>query len=210
MGSFVAYEDLVLDLERMRRWHPLNQSLYLGYKIHLAGLLITQKGDRVAMANSVEARYPFLDEDVIAFASRLHPRWKLHGLRGDKYLLRQAAARLLPEAVAQRKKAMFRAPLAETFLAKPPSFVRDLISPDSPARAPAISMPRAVARDSAALTSGDGKLGTFASLGLGGVIATQLWHHLYLGGGLCELPQIEHQRVGEAPSAQPPSSLAVA
>ena len=115
----------------MRRWHPLNQSLYLGYKIHLAGLLITQKGDRVAMANSVEARYPFLDEDVIAFASRLHPRWKLHGLRGDKYLLRQAAARLLPEAVAQRKKAMFRAPLAETFLVKPPSFVRDLISPDS-------------------------------------------------------------------------------
>ena len=48
------------------------------------------------------------------------------------------------------------------------------------------------------MTSGDGKLGTFASLGLGGVVATQLWHHLYLGGGLCELPQVEHQRVGEA------------
>ena len=197
LGSFVAYEDLVLDLERMRRWHPLNQSLYLGYKIHLAGLLLNQKGDRVAMANSVEARYPFLDEDVIAFASRLHPRWKLHGLRGDKYLLRQAAARLLPEAVAQRKKAMFRAPLAETFLAKPPSFVRDLISPDSLARTGYFDA-SAIARDSAALTSGDGKLGTFASLGLGGVIATQLWHHLYLGGGLCELPHIEHQRVGEA------------
>ena len=148
------------------------------------------------MANSVEARYPFLDEDVIAFASRLHPRWKLHGLRGDKYLLRQAAARLLPEAVAQRKKAMFRAPLAETFLAKPPSFVRDLISPDSLARTGYFDA-SAIARDSAALTSGDGKLGTFASLGLGGVIATQLWHHLYLGGGLCELPHIEHQRVGE-------------
>jgi asparagine synthase (glutamine-hydrolysing) len=34
-----------------------NRSLYLGYKIHLAGLLLNQKGDRVAMANSVEARY---------------------------------------------------------------------------------------------------------------------------------------------------------
>jgi asparagine synthase (glutamine-hydrolysing) len=209
LGSFVAYEDLVLDLPRMRRWHPLNRSLYLGYKVHLAGLLMTQKGDRIAMANSVEARYPFLDEDVIAFASRLHPRWKLHGLRGDKYLLRQAAARLLPEAVAQRRKAMFRAPLAETFLAKPPSFVRDLISADSLARTGYFDA-NAVQRDSAALTSGDGKLGTFASLGLGGVIATQLWHHLYLGGGLCELPHIEHQRVGEAPSAQPPSSFAVA
>ena len=111
--------------------------------------------------------------------------------------------------MAQRKKAMFRAPLAETFLVKPPSFVRDLISPDSLARTGYFDA-AAIARDSAALTSGDGKLGTFASLGLGGVIATQLWHHLYLGGGLCELPQIEHQRVGEAPSAQPPSSLAVA
>ena len=118
----------------------------------------TQKGDRVAMANSVEARYPFLDEDVIAFASRLHPRWKLHGLRGDKYLLRQAAARVLPEAVAQRKKAMFRAPLAETFLAKPPPFVRELISPDSLRRTGYFDA-NAVARDSAALTSGDGKLG---------------------------------------------------
>ena len=66
----------------MRRWHPLNRSLYLGCKVHLAGLLLNQKGDRVAMANSVEARYPFLDEDVIAFASRIHPRWKLRGLIG--------------------------------------------------------------------------------------------------------------------------------
>ena len=194
----------------MRRWHPLNRSLYLGYKVHLAGLLLTQKGDRVAMANSVEARYPFLDEDVIAFASRLHPRWKLHGFTGDKYLLRQAAARVLPEEVAQRRKAMFRAPLAETFLAKPPCFVRDLISPKSLARTGYFDA-SAVTRDCAALAKGDGKLGTFASLGLGGVVATQLWHHLYLGGGLCELPHIEYR-----PSAEPwawsrrPAPLAVA
>jgi asparagine synthase (glutamine-hydrolysing) len=196
LGSFVAYEDLALDLERMRRWHPLNRSLYLGCKVHLAGLLLNQKGDRVAMANSVEARYPFLDEDVITFASRIHPRWKLRGLMGDKYLLRQAAARILPDAVAQRKKAMFRAPLAETFLAKPPSFVRDLVSPDSLARTGYFNA-AAVQRDCAVLAQGEGKLGTFASLGLGGVVATQLWHHLYLGGGLCELPHVEHQAGAE-------------
>jgi len=198
LGSFVAYEDLALDLERMRRWHPLNRSLYLGCKVHLAGLLLNQKGDRVAMANSVEARYPFLDEDVITFASRIHPRWKLRGLMGDKYLLRQAAARILPDAVAQRKKAMFRAPLAETFLAKPPSFVRDLVSPDSLARTGYFNA-AAVQGDCAVLAQGEGKLGTFARLGLGGVVATQLWHHLYLGGGLCELPHVEH-RAGAEPA----------
>jgi asparagine synthase (glutamine-hydrolysing) len=79
----LAYDDLELDLERMRRWHPLNQSLYLGYKTMLPGLLLNHKGDRVAMANSVETRYPFLDEDVIALCSRAHPRWKLRGVRRE-------------------------------------------------------------------------------------------------------------------------------
>ena len=47
----------------MKRWHPLNQSLYVGYKVMLPGLLLFGKGDRIAMHSSVEARYPFLDDD---------------------------------------------------------------------------------------------------------------------------------------------------
>lgn len=188
LGGHVAYEDLDLDLDRMARWHPLNRSLYLGYKLHLPGLLLSQKGDRVAMANSVETRYPFLDEGVIAYASQLHPKWKLHGFLKDKYVLRQAAARVLPRSITQRRKAMFRAPLAETFLSNPPAFVRDLVSPESLARTGYFDQ-AAVQRDCALLAKGEEKLGTFASLGLGGVVATQLWHHLYLGGGLCELPE---------------------
>ncbi len=188
LGSRLAYEDLDLDLARMARWHPLNRSLYVGYKIQLAGLLLGPKGDRVAMANGVEARYPFLDEDVIALTSRLHPRWKLRrGLR-DKYLLRQAAQRVLPDAVAQRPKQMFRAPLAESFLIRPPAFVRELISAESLRRTGYFDVAR-VRLDCEALAGGEGReLGTFASLGLGGVVAAQLWHHLYLGGGLCSLP----------------------
>ena len=94
----------------------LNQSLYVGYKVLLAGLLLNHKGDRVAMANSVETRYPFLDENVIKLTSRLHPRWKLRGFRTDKYLLRQTAKRWLPDEIALRPKAMFRVPFAESFL----------------------------------------------------------------------------------------------
>jgi asparagine synthase (glutamine-hydrolysing) len=206
LGSFVAYQDLALDLPRLRRWHPLNRSLYLGYKVHLAGLLLSQKGDRVAMANSVETRPPFLDEKVIAFAARIHPRFKLQRGLQDKYLLRKAAERVLPKEVAWRRKAMFRAPLAETFLANPPAFVRDLMSPEALARAGYFDV-GSVRRDCEALAKGEGaKLGTFASLGLGGVVATQLWHHLYLGGGLCELPHLTHQPA-VAPAA---AKLAVA
>jgi asparagine synthase (glutamine-hydrolysing) len=203
LGAHVAYEDLDLDVERMARWHPLNRSLYLGYKLHLPGLLLSQKGDRVAMANSVETRYPFLDENLIELASRMHPRWKLRRLLKDKYLLRRAAERRLPHDVAWRPKAMFRAPMAETFLAHPPAFVRDLLSPESLAQAGYFDAD-AVARDCALLARGDGEtLGAFGSLGLGGVVATQLWHHLYLGGGLCELPHLTF-----APEAVPAAGSA--
>jgi asparagine synthase (glutamine-hydrolysing) len=128
---------------------------------------------------------------VIALASRLHPRFKLRGFLKDKYLLRQAAGRVLPRSVAGRPKLMFRAPHAETFLAHPPAFVRDLLSPESLARTGYFDA-TAVAQDCAAMAQGEDKkqLGTFSSLGLGGVVATQLWHHLYLGGGLCDLPEV--------------------
>ncbi|MGK2921573.1 MAG: asparagine synthase (glutamine-hydrolyzing) [Methyloceanibacter sp.] len=200
LGSHVAYEDLDFDTQRMARWHPLNRSLYLGYKVHLPGLLLGSKGDRVAMANSVETRYPFLDENVIALAARTHPRWKLRPMLKDKYLLRQAALRRLPRDVALRPKNMFRAPTAETFLIDPPAFVRDLLSPESLARTGYFDV-EAVERDCALVARAEGdKLGVFDSLGLGGVVATQLWHHLYLGGDLCELPNLDY-----APKAAPPA-----
>src|SRR5439155_7751538 len=91
----VPFADLGLNLDRARRWHPLNRSLYIGARVMLPGLLLSQKGDRVAMNSSVETRYPFLDEDVFALLAKLHPRWKLRGLR-DKYLLRLLAGRWLP------------------------------------------------------------------------------------------------------------------
>ncbi|MCK5497162.1 MAG: asparagine synthase (glutamine-hydrolyzing) [Hyphomicrobiaceae bacterium] len=200
LGDMNAYEDLPLDLERMRRWSPLNQSLYFGYKVMLAGLLMNHKGDRVAMANSVETRYPFLDEDVIAFASRLHPRWKLRGFTRDKYLLRQAAARMLPKEVAFRPKGMFRAPMAETFLSDPPPFVQQLISEEALRKTGYFDV-EAVRGDIALFGKGEAaKLGTFANMGLNGVLATQLWHHLYLDGSLCDLPNHEPKPHVERPN----------
>jgi asparagine synthase (glutamine-hydrolysing) len=186
LGSFVAYEDLRFDPERMRRWHPLNRSLYFGYKVLLAGMLLSHKGDRVTMANSVEARYPFLDEDVIAFGARLHPRWKLRRGVKEKFLLRLAAARILPAEIASRAKSMFRLPLAESFFTSPPAFVRELMSEDALATTGYFDV-TTVRKDYETFGRGQ-KLGTFKSLGLTGVMATQLWHHLFLGGGLCDLP----------------------
>ena len=87
---------------------PLNQSLYVGYKVMLAGLLMISKGDRIAMNASVESRYPFLDDDVISFCAGIAPEYKLRGMT-EKWILRQVAARILPAQIANRPKTMFRA-----------------------------------------------------------------------------------------------------
>jgi len=70
--------------------------------------------------------------------------------------------------------------------------VRDLLSPESLARTGYFNG-AAIERDCALLARGEGaKLGDIGSLALGGVVATQLWHHLYLGGNLCELPHLAY------------------
>lgn len=116
LGTHLAYEDLPLDMERMKRWHPLNRSLYIGYKTMLCGMLLNHKGDRVAMANSVEFRYPFLDDDVIKLSRAYMQASEVRRARYDKYLLRGEATRYLPEDVAMRRRRCL-APLAESFFA---------------------------------------------------------------------------------------------
>lgn len=184
----VAYEELGLEPERMRNWHPLHRELALSARIHLAGLLLNGKGDRVAMHSSVETRYPFLDEDVFALMSRTPASMKLRGLR-DKYLLRLVADRWLPKEIAWRRKAMFRAPFDSFHLDVAPPFVEQLLSRDSLHKtgyfdADAVTLWR---QDFRKLRSG-GLKRTSIEMGLVGVLATQLWHHTYIQGDLADLP----------------------
>ncbi len=131
LAGYSAYDDLDITNDRFSRWHPLNQSLYVGYKVMLPGLLLLGKGDRVAMNSSVEARYPLLDDDVIAFCASIAPEYKLHGLT-DKWLLRQVAARTLPARIANRPKTMFRASRSDAFFHRDrPAWVDQLLSPES-------------------------------------------------------------------------------
>ena len=212
IGDHLPYDDLVMNLDRLRRWHPLNQALYLGYKTMLPGLLMSLKGDRPAMHNSVETRYPFLDEDFTDFCAKVHPRWKLRGLFRDKHLLRCYAARVLPKSITERPKKMFRAPFANSFLADPPDYVNQLLSEES-LRKTGYFSPEQVAHYRTKYS--DYRWGTgmrlIVEMGLTGVMATQLWHHLYLGGDLCQLPSWTPRRqteratcgLGVAGAAQP-------
>ena len=193
LAGHIAYEDLTLNLDRMRRWRPLNQALYLGMKVHVPGLLLQAKGDRVAMRSGVEIRCPFLDEDVVAFGASLHPRLKLRGRR-DKYLLRQVAGRWLPADIARRPKADFLAPFDCLYGENAPRFVEELLSEASLRRAGYFD-PAAVhrwRREYCTLRPHSGKR-ISVELGLAGVVATQLWHQLFIDGGLADLPTAYHE-----------------
>jgi asparagine synthase (glutamine-hydrolysing) len=190
MLSQVPLAELQLNLDRARRWHPLNRALYLGARVHLPGLLLQAKGDRVAMHSSVETRYPFLDEEVFAFLARIHPRWKLRGFR-DKYLLRLLADRWLPRAIARRPKVMFRAPLDSFHLEPAPAFVDQLLSPESLRRTGYFD-PEAVRhwRQGYRQLRVGSSARLSVEMGLVGVLATQLWHHTFIEPGLADLPTL--------------------
>jgi asparagine synthase (glutamine-hydrolysing) len=183
-----AYDGLLPNRERSKRWHPLHRELYFGARIQLAGLLLNAKGDRVAMHSSVETRYPFLDEDVFAYLAGLHPRWKLRGLQ-DKYVLRLLAERWLPHEAAWRKKAMFRAPFDSFYREPAPAYVEQLLSDESLRRtgffdANAVNYWRQAFRNMRAGAAARATL----EMGLVGVVGTQLWYHTFIDGSLADLP----------------------
>jgi asparagine synthase (glutamine-hydrolysing) len=190
----VPFEDLGLNPEKMRRWHPLNRELYLSGRAHLAGLLLNAKGDRVAMNSSVETRYPFLDEAVFSFLARVSPSYKLRGMQ-DKYLLRRVADHWLPRSIAWRRKAMFRAPFDSFHLDTAPAFVDQLLSKESLERTGYFDV-EAVQhwRQNFRRLWAFNPRRTAIEMGLVGVFATQLWHHTFIEGSLAELPSLAGPR----------------
>ena len=203
LGDHLPYEDLRLNGERMRRWHPLNRSLYVGARVMLPGLLLNAKGDRVAMYSSVETRYPFLDDDVFAYLARLHPRWKLHGLQ-DKYILRRLAERWLPRPIAWRPKLMFRAPFDSFHAQQAPPFVDQLLSAEALGKTGYFDATAVGHWRQAFLALRRGSMQRVSvEMGLVGVIATQLWHHTFVDGTLAELPSLAGGVLAAGPHAPP-------
>jgi asparagine synthase (glutamine-hydrolysing) len=193
------YAELGLNQAGLKRWHPLNRSVYLGARVHLPGHHLTSKGDRLAMHSSVESRFPFLDEKVVSFLAKLHPSWKLKGF-GDKHLLRLVAERHLPKEIAWRRKAMFRAPFDSFHLGTMPAFVEQLFSVESLRKTGYFDV-EAVQKARVAFKQMRPQSTQRLSIemGLAGVLSTQLWHHLYLDPTLCDVSTEPSQRTLRAP-----------
>jgi asparagine synthase (glutamine-hydrolysing) len=185
-----AWADLQIPMDRAKRWHPLNRGIWVAARVTLAGHLLQAKGDRVAMNSSVEVRYPFLDEEVFSFLASLDPRWKLRGFR-DKHLLRLVAKRWVPPSVYRRQKVIFRAPLDSFHIEPEPPFVSQLMSEESLRRTGYFNVEQVRHWRHAFRQLRPGSLERLSvEMGLVAVVATQLWHHLFIRPDLAEIPSL--------------------
>jgi asparagine synthase (glutamine-hydrolysing) len=75
---------------------------------------LLERGDRMTMGASIEARMPFLDHELAAFVSALPDAWRVRAFT-TKRILRLAMQRLLPARILQRPKIGFRVPVNEWF-----------------------------------------------------------------------------------------------
>ncbi|MGI8602764.1 MAG: asparagine synthase (glutamine-hydrolyzing) [Verrucomicrobiales bacterium] len=122
----------------------VNHSLYFEAKTFLHGLLVVE--DKLSMAHSLEARVPFLDNDLVNFAMKTSVNLKLGNLdkvvrlnendlapkmaryfektRDGKLILRDAMRRLMPKRIRQAQKKGFSAPDATWFKGDSIDFVR--------------------------------------------------------------------------------------
>jgi asparagine synthase (glutamine-hydrolysing) len=117
----------LVNKERLKRRHPVHRRSYLDFKLRLSDHLITDHGDKMSLANSVEARYPFLDIDLVEFSRLIPPDIKLKSL-SEKYILKRVAEGLVPPEITRREKFGFHAPGSPYLLQQNVEWVQDMLS----------------------------------------------------------------------------------
>lgn len=119
----------LVNKNKLQNRHFIHQKSYLDFKLRLSDHLVSDHGDRMALANSVEARYPFLDINLVEFTKEIPPHLKLNNLQ-EKYILKQSAKDFLPPEIIEREKFAFHAPGSPNLLKQNIEYINDILSSD--------------------------------------------------------------------------------
>ncbi len=98
----------------IRDFTPLERNQIIEFMTLLQGYLLSSQGDRMAMAHSIESRFPFLDNDVVEYGFTIPGRFKMSGLK-EKSILKRAFAEVLPGNIVNRSKQAYMAPDLKCF-----------------------------------------------------------------------------------------------
>lgn len=158
-------------------WDVVTKAQFLEAMIFLSNYLLSSQGDRVAMANSVELRVPYLDHRVIELLAKVNSEIKINGLN-EKYLLKQVFKNRLPSNILKRWKNPYRAPINKALLNNNLNLAKDYCSEDSLKRTGIFDHAKVLR-----LINKLGKLdkaGEFDEMALIGIISTQIIHKNFI------------------------------
>jgi asparagine synthase (glutamine-hydrolysing) len=120
-----TYQYMTAVFNRAKTDNLLEQLLYTDIMTYLPEDLLV-KMDIACMANSLEARSPFLDHEFMELVASLPARFKLKGQQ-SKYILKKAFADLLPPEILKRGKMGFGVPIEKWFRRELKDYVRDIL-----------------------------------------------------------------------------------
>ncbi len=152
-------------------WHPFSKSQYLETNLFMSNYLLSSQGDRMAMANSLEIRVPFLDHRLIEFMSRVPAKWKVLGLN-EKFLLKKIFRDILPASVVQRNKHPYRAPISQTLLNNSTDYINHILSDEMIEKA-GIFNAQKIGRLTGKIKQSD-NAGEVDAMALCGIVSTQI------------------------------------
>jgi asparagine synthase (glutamine-hydrolysing) len=174
-------------------WDLLHRAQYLESTIFMSQYLLSSQGDRMGMAHSVEGRFPFLDHRLVEFATRVPPGLKLRGLN-EKYILKQTAAKWVPESIWKRSKRPYRAPIHRSFFhEEAPDYVRELLSAEQ-VEANGLFKPRAVEQLANKVQQG-ARLSETDDMALVGILSSQLVYEKFVRSFTMPAPLSETDNV---------------
>ena len=163
---------------KLEGYDYLTKAQWIEINLFMSGYLLSSQGDRMAMANSVEGRYPFLDHRVIEFCMHLDPDLKLNGLN-EKYLLKKMMKGKIPDAILDRSKQAYRAPIKSTFISEDlPEYLKQMLS-ETNIREAGIFNINYVNQLITRMTTKD-QLSEIDNMALTGILSTQILHDLFI------------------------------
>ena len=162
-------------------WDWLSRAQFLETQIFLSNYLLSSQGDRVAMAHAVEIRLPYLDYRVMDFAATLPAQWKIKGLN-EKYILKQASAGFVTEAIRKRPKQPYRAPIREVFFANGAKndYVDDFLSEGSLNKTGYFNPKKVGLLVNKFRKAGAPVSSEFQNMALVGILSTQILHDQFI------------------------------
>jgi asparagine synthase (glutamine-hydrolysing) len=169
-----SYEIMDASFAASRAGSQIGAIMDVDVNTYLPGDLLV-KSDITTMANSIEARSPFLDHHLMEWAAGLPTDLKIRS-RTTKYLLKRAVADWLPPELINRPKMGFGVPLAAWLRTELRDLSSDLLT-DHTARSRGLFRPTAVAR---LLREHDE--GTDHSPRIWALIQFELWHRTFVDG----------------------------